>query len=212
MLSDAQFRVPMSLRMFGVLCPAGSKCSNATSSGTPCGCALDLQGRNLISNADGGGLVRRHDAVRSVLAGLLCDARYCGVCCEQILATADGDVVGRSDITWTASDMKQLHGDVAVVLPTTRTAFCAGASTRPGCAASKMGSAKLNKYRHVNARLAPMVLESGGRQGLSLLRFITGPFRAHGAPARVHQTVSCAFQRSIASAILSGLRILAGGK
>ena len=147
-LSDAEFRSGINLRLFLDQVPENFVCPFAATAGAAkCGSQLDSQGLHLIACPVGGGLVGRHDSVRDVLRGLLVDRGY-NTHIEQNLAAPTGELIGRSDLCWVNDRCLAVHVDVAIKK---------GSAKRDGLAAELMETTKLNKYLSTRAAITPFI-------------------------------------------------------
>ena len=158
----------------------------------------------------GGGVVRRHDAVRDAVIASLRDPLLglSHVDREQIVVTASPDSPNsRLDVIAVLGDGTKHYLDVTIAVPTTVTALRAGSSETDGAAAAALEAHKRTKYSALH--VTPFVLEAGGRHGEAAAAFLRRA--AHALPAddraewirRTWQSVSVAMQRRIALALLT---------
>ena len=103
----------------------------------------------------GGGLCARHEDLKNALSGLITDEGY-ATALEQHLTSANGQLVGRADVSLTSSNMTGLHVDVSVVMPTSQSAIARGSAVKNDVAATEMEEAKMKKYAACRLKVTPL--------------------------------------------------------
>ena len=161
---------------------------------------MDPKGHHLLGDSFGGGLCTRHDDLKMALAGLVTDGGYTPSL-EQHLTSASGQLIGRADVSWIASNMVGHHIDVSIVMPTSQTAIAKGSAQKNEVAATEMEEAKMKKYVASRLKVTPAVMEAGGRFGPLFIKLLRSTFRDPQRITGAYQTLTATVARANATII-----------
>ena len=208
-LPNPHMQISLRSRLFLDLPCCVGTCSHTKKDGTKCGHPLDSKGAHARSCPSGGWVVRRHNAVVSVLAQWSIEECGCNTFQEQVVPNASEDhVVSRMDLViYSPYVAGGLHVDVTIVAPTSVAALGHGSAVHDGAAAQVAAARKVSKYP--GCTVHPFPLEDMGRLGEAAIRLAKmiaprdGPSRRSAALSRLYQSLGAAVQRANAAAILA---------
>ena len=173
---------------------------------------LDPLGIHALLCLKGGCVVRRHNALRDILALLIkASDVYSDVTLEQIIPQASSKLdAPRLDIVAYGGPNGTTRLDVTVGVPSSPAGLRAGAATQTGAAARVLESAKRRKYP--GTHVSPFALEAYGHLGETALSFLRTlarhlPFAERGPYlAKAHQAISATLQRENAKSMILAMR------
>ena len=215
-LADPSWAV-VTRRRLRVQWPAGrgdGTCKHRRANGTFCGAPLDARGTHALTCNCGGGVDRRHNRLRDVIAAWLKEQGHEAVDTEvQVPQWRRQRPNGtfedaRLDITFRTAGV-QLYADVVVASPVSEDAERAARRARTdGATAEAAEKEKRQRYPHPN--LAPLAVETLGRLGAVSQAFARrwatrDPLRRPAALASFYGGVAAALQQHNADMLQSSV-------
>ena len=184
-LPDAHFQLLLRDRLLLPVCPAGGSCQHRRSDGRVCGEPLDPRGWHARKCAIGGGLDKRHNAIRDWAASTYTASTGLATSLEQHVPQWDrttiDDETGQLRVEQAILDVATADArsgqpkwfDITVKCAHTDDLARLGArSRRDGRAAADAAAGKRRRYSEAGPALLPLAFESGGRPAEDTIAFI----------------------------------------
>ena len=181
-LADRHFQLAACRRLAAGCAHAAQTCANRGGDGARCNAPIDAEGQHACVCERGGGVTRRHDALRDKLAARLAQDLGVAVHKEQVLPELDFTDAqgilhpGRMDLVVALPGAAPALLDLTVVSPWSANGpLEVAAASRDGAAAERAEDRKRRRYP--GGRVVPMVLETGGRWGPAALAWLRAAYK-----------------------------------